>query len=84
MWLCIFTYVTKRLLRYSTIEKAIEQQSVITQAGNCSIVLKDGKVYTGRILQIDAEKVKFENMRFKKQEILTNELSELIIDVKSK
>lgn len=76
--------MTKRLLRYSTIQKAIEQQDLIKQADSCSIILKDGKVYTGRVLQIDMENVKFENMRLKKQEISVSELSELIIDFKER
>lgn len=76
--------MTKRLLRYSTIQKAIEQQDLIKQTNSCSIILKDGKVYTGRVLQIDSEKLKFENMRLKKQEILASELSELIIDIKER
>lgn len=76
--------MTKRLLRYSTIQKAIEQQDLIKQANSCSIILKDGKVYTGRVLQIDAEHVEFENMRLKRHVISASELSELIIDIKER
>ena len=61
----------------------MEQQAVIKQASACSIIMKTGKVYTGQILDLGAENIIFKNMRLKKQQVLTSELSELIIDVKS-
>jgi len=75
--------MTKRLIRYSNIQKAMEQESVVKQASNSSIVLKDGKVYTGKILKMTTEQVVFENMRLKECAVSTKELSELIIDVRS-
>ena len=75
--------MTKRLIRYPNILEAIKQETLIKQVSSCSIILKSGKVYTGRILQLGIESIVFENMRLKKQNISTNELSELIIDIKS-
>ncbi len=71
------------MIRYDTIQKAIKQEKVVKQATSCSIILKSGKVYTGKILHLGLESIVFKNMRLKKQEILTNELSELIIDIKA-
>lgn len=76
--------MTKRLIRYATIVEAIEQQEIVKQSSSCSIVLKSGKVYTGRVLRIDTKNVVFENMRLKEQQVEVEELCELIIDVKSK
>ena len=75
--------MTKRLIRYSNIQKAMEQENIVKQASNSSIVLKDGKLYTGKILEMTTEQVVFENMRLKKCVVSTKELSELIIDVRS-
>lgn len=74
--------MTKRLIRYANIKQAMEQQAVIKQTPSCSIILKSGKVYTGQILDLGTESIVFKNMRLKKQQVPTNELSELIIDVK--
>jgi hypothetical protein len=69
-------------MRYSSVNKAIKDEAIILEAGYCSIVLKNGKVYTGRVLHLNKEEVVFENMRLKKQRISISELSELIIDYK--
>ena len=76
--------MTKRLRRYSSIKEAFEDKDNILLAGNSSIVLKNGKVYTGRVIHLNIEGFVFENMRLKKQKVSASELSELIIDFKEK
>jgi hypothetical protein len=75
--------MTKRLIRYANLNEAIEQQLVIKQAASCAIILKSGEVHTGQILDLGTDVIVFKNRRLKKQEVPTNELSELIIDVKA-
>jgi hypothetical protein len=75
--------MAKRLTRYTGIADVINHEGVIKQASNTSIILKDGKVYTGRIISITQDKVIFENMRLSKQEVVASELREIITDQKS-
>jgi len=75
--------MTKRLIRYTSLEHASKDLDAILAASNCSIILKNGKVYTGSVVSIDQSSIIFTNMRMKRQEVSLEEFDEIIIDVKS-